>query len=124
MSELPEKIPLIILNSSESPFLFMTHHTRYMVYIPYFLSFEWEYLVIDTCKGEYLILEFDFINHFNPSIDWRKGLIVFNPDYKDSGSSFIPLSNVFSTTCAALVGDSRTPSIPTSVCILSMNSPQ
>ncbi|MBW0499356.1 hypothetical protein O181_039071 [Austropuccinia psidii MF-1] len=30
MSELPEKIPLIILDSSESPSLFVTHHTKYM----------------------------------------------------------------------------------------------
>ncbi|MBW0537753.1 hypothetical protein O181_077468 [Austropuccinia psidii MF-1] len=30
MSELPDKIPLIILDSSESPSLFVTHHTKYM----------------------------------------------------------------------------------------------
>ncbi|MBW0591135.1 hypothetical protein O181_130850 [Austropuccinia psidii MF-1] len=73
MSELPEKIPLIILDSSESPSLFVTHHTKYMVELPSFPSFEWDFLVIDTPKGEDLILGFDFLNHFNPYIDWWKG---------------------------------------------------
>ncbi|MBW0521535.1 hypothetical protein O181_061250 [Austropuccinia psidii MF-1] len=77
MSELPEKIPLIILDSSESPSLLVTHHTRYMVEVPSFPSFEWVFLVIDTPKGEERILGFDFLNHFNPSIDWRKGTPSF-----------------------------------------------
>ncbi|MBW0468879.1 hypothetical protein O181_008594 [Austropuccinia psidii MF-1] len=71
MSELPEKIPLIILDSSESPSLFVTHHTKYMFELPSFPSFEWDVLVIDTPKGEDHILGFDFLNNFNPSIDWR-----------------------------------------------------
>ncbi|MBW0530118.1 hypothetical protein O181_069833, partial [Austropuccinia psidii MF-1] len=76
MSELPEKIPLIILDSSESPALFVTQHTQYMVEPPSFPSFEWDFLVIDTPKGEELILGFDFLNHFNSSIEWRQGLII------------------------------------------------
>ncbi|MBW0554623.1 hypothetical protein O181_094338 [Austropuccinia psidii MF-1] len=83
MSELPEKIPLIILDSSEPPSLFVTHHTEYMVELPSFPSFEWDFLVIDTPKGEDLILGFDFVNNFNPSIDWKKGPITFNADQKD-----------------------------------------
>ncbi|MBW0497641.1 hypothetical protein O181_037356 [Austropuccinia psidii MF-1] len=83
MSELPEKIPLIILDSSELPSLYVTHHTNYMVELPYFPCFEWDFLVIDTPKGEGLILGFDFLNHFNSSIDWRQGLITFNADHKD-----------------------------------------
>ncbi|MBW0559953.1 hypothetical protein O181_099668 [Austropuccinia psidii MF-1] len=78
MSELQEKIPLIILAFSEFPSLFVTHHTKYMVELPSFPSFEWDFLVIDTPKEEDLILGFDFLNHFDPSIDWRKGLITFN----------------------------------------------
>ncbi|MBW0475505.1 hypothetical protein O181_015220 [Austropuccinia psidii MF-1] len=115
MSELPEKIPFTILDSSESPSLFVTHHTRYMVELPSFPRFEWDLLVIDTPKGEDLILEFDFLNHFNPSIELRQGLIIFhsdNKDYCDLSKSFI---NDFSSSvklCAALVGDSRTPSFP------------
>ncbi|MBW0482411.1 hypothetical protein O181_022126 [Austropuccinia psidii MF-1] len=54
-----------------------------MVELPSFPSFEWEFLVIDTPKGEDLILGFDFLNHFNHSIDWRKGLITFDADHKD-----------------------------------------
>ncbi|MBW0482590.1 hypothetical protein O181_022305 [Austropuccinia psidii MF-1] len=83
MSELPEKIPLILLESSASPSLFVTNHTKYMVELPSFPSFKWKILVIDIPKGEELIFGFDFLNHFNPSIDWRKGLITFNPDQKD-----------------------------------------
>ncbi|MBW0527321.1 hypothetical protein O181_067036 [Austropuccinia psidii MF-1] len=90
MSELPEKIPLII----------------------------------DTPKGEDLILGFDFLNHFDPSIDWRQGLITFNADEKEYSDSSNSFSNDFSSAklCAALVGDSRTPSFPSSVNIPSLNS--
>ncbi|MBW0519100.1 hypothetical protein O181_058815 [Austropuccinia psidii MF-1] len=97
-----------------------------MVELSSFPSFEWEFLVIDTPKGEDLILGFDFLNHFNPSIDWKQGLITFNSDekdYYDPSNSFI---NDFSSakSCAALVGDYRTPSIPSSVHIPSFNSHQ
>ncbi|MBW0486030.1 hypothetical protein O181_025745 [Austropuccinia psidii MF-1] len=83
MSELPENIALIIFDSSESPSLFAAHHIKYMVELPSLPSFEWDFLVIDNYKGEDLILGFDFLNHFNPSIDWRQGLITFNSDPKD-----------------------------------------
>ncbi|MBW0540873.1 hypothetical protein O181_080588 [Austropuccinia psidii MF-1] len=126
MSQLPEKIPLIIMDSSESPSLFVTHHIKYMVELPSFPSFELEFLVIDTPKGEYLILGFDFLNHFNPSIDWRQGLITFDADHKDYYDSSKYFSNDFSSakSFAALVGDSRTPSFPSSVHIPSLNSHQ
>ncbi|MBW0497448.1 hypothetical protein O181_037163 [Austropuccinia psidii MF-1] len=124
MSELPEKIPLIILDFSESPSLFVTHHTKYMVELPSFPSFEWDFLVNDTPKGEDLILGFDFLEHFNPSIDWKQGLITFNADQKDYYDPPNPFNNDFSSakSFAALVGDSRTPSIPSSVHIPSLNS--
>ncbi|MBW0478661.1 hypothetical protein O181_018376 [Austropuccinia psidii MF-1] len=107
MSELPEKIPLIILDSSESPSLFVTHHTKYMVQLPSFPSFEWDFLVIDTPKGEDLILGFNFLNHFNPSIDLRQGLITFNADQKDYSDPSTSFSNDFSSakSCAALVDE-------------------
>ncbi|MBW0536898.1 hypothetical protein O181_076613 [Austropuccinia psidii MF-1] len=126
MSELPEKIPLIILYPSESPSLFVTHHTRYMVELPSFPSFEWHFLVIDTSKGEDLILGLNFLNHFNPSIDWRQGLITFNADHKDYSDPSDSFGNDFPSvkSCAALVGDSRTPSFPSSIHIPSINSPQ
>ncbi|MBW0512467.1 hypothetical protein O181_052182 [Austropuccinia psidii MF-1] len=126
MSEIPENIPLIILDSSESPPLFVTHHTRYMVELPSFRSFECDFLVIDTPKGEDLILGFDFLNHFNPSIDWRKGLITFNSDHKDYYAPSKSFSNDFSSSksCEALVGNSRTPSFSSSVHIPPLHSHQ
>ncbi|MBW0553178.1 hypothetical protein O181_092893 [Austropuccinia psidii MF-1] len=126
MSEHPEKIPLIIFDSFESPSLFVTHHTKYLVELPSFPSFEWGFLVIDTPKGEDLILGFDFLNHFNPSIDWRQGLITFNSDHKDHYAPSKSFSNDFSSakSCAALAVDSRTPSIPFFVHIPSLNCHQ
>ncbi|MBW0465676.1 hypothetical protein O181_005391 [Austropuccinia psidii MF-1] len=126
MSNLPEKIPLIILDSSESPSLFVTHRTKYMVELPSFSSFEWDFLGIDTPNGEDLILGFDFLNHFNSSIYWRQWLITFNSDHKDYYDPPKPFSNGFSSakSCAALVGDSRTPSFPSSFHIPSLNSHQ
>ncbi|MBW0519458.1 hypothetical protein O181_059173 [Austropuccinia psidii MF-1] len=126
MSKLPGKIPPIILDSSESPSLFVTHHTKYMVELPSFPGFEWDFLVIDTPKGEDLILGFDFLNHLNPSIDWRQGLITFNADHKDYSDPSKFFCNDLSSakSCAAVVGDSRTPSFPSLVHIPSINSPQ
>ncbi|MBW0492660.1 hypothetical protein O181_032375 [Austropuccinia psidii MF-1] len=123
MSELPENIPLIILDSSESPSLFVTHHTKYMVELPSFPSFEWDFLVIDTPKGEGLILGFDFLNHFKPSIYWRQRPITLNADQKDYYDSSKSFSNDFSSakSYAVLVGDSRTPSFSSSVHIPSLN---
>ncbi|MBW0479084.1 hypothetical protein O181_018799 [Austropuccinia psidii MF-1] len=124
--ELQEKIPLIILDSSESPSLFVTHHSKYIVELPSFPRFEWDFLVFDTPKGEDLILGFDFLNHFNTSTDWRQGLITFNADQKDYSYPLNSFSNDLSSSksCAALVGDSRTPSFPSSVHISSLNSHQ
>ncbi|MBW0510302.1 hypothetical protein O181_050017 [Austropuccinia psidii MF-1] len=97
-----------------------------MVELPSFPSFEWDFLVIDTPKGEDLILGFAFLSHFNPSIDWRQGLITFNADHKDYSDPSNSFCNDFSSSksCAALVGDSRTPSFPYSVHIPSTNTPQ
>ncbi|MBW0466624.1 hypothetical protein O181_006339 [Austropuccinia psidii MF-1] len=126
MSKLPEKIPLIILDSSESPSLVVTHHTKYMVELPSFPSFEWDLLVIYTLKGGELIFGFDFLNYFNPSIDWKQGLITFNSDHKDYYDPSKSFSNELSSAklCAALIGDSITPSFTYSVHIPYLNSHQ
>ncbi|MBW0471296.1 hypothetical protein O181_011011 [Austropuccinia psidii MF-1] len=94
-----------------------------MVELPSFPSFEWDFIVIDTPKGEDLIFVFDFLNHFNTSIDWRQGLITFNSDHKDYCYPSKYLSNDFSSakSCAALIGASRTPSFTSSVHIPSLN---
>ncbi|MBW0575286.1 hypothetical protein O181_115001 [Austropuccinia psidii MF-1] len=125
MSELPEKIPLIIMDSSESPSLFVTHHTRYMVDLHSFPIFKWEFLVIYTPKGKDLTLGFEFLNNFNPSIGFMQGLITFNFDYKNSSDSLHPLSNEIATssTCASFIGNSRAPSFPSSVHITALNYP-
>ncbi|MBW0483261.1 hypothetical protein O181_022976 [Austropuccinia psidii MF-1] len=124
MSELPEKVPLVILDSSESPSLFVTHHSKYMVEVSSFPSLECDFLVIDTPKVEDLTFGFDFLNHLNPSIDWRQGLITFNFDHKDYYYPSNSFSNdsFSSKSCAALVGDFRTPSFPSSFHIPSLNS--
>ncbi|MBW0468716.1 hypothetical protein O181_008431 [Austropuccinia psidii MF-1] len=126
MSELPEKIPLIIFVSSESPSLFVTHHTKYMVELPCFPSFEWDFLVIDIPKGEDLILRFAFLNNVNKSIDWRKGVITCNYDHKDYYDPPKSFSNDFSSSksCADLVGDSGTPSFTSPVHIPSLDCNQ
>ncbi|MBW0462194.1 hypothetical protein O181_001909 [Austropuccinia psidii MF-1] len=75
-------------------------------------------------KGEYLILVFEFLNHFNPSIDLRQGMITFNSDHKDYYDPSQSFSNDFSyaKSCAALGGDSRTPSYLSSVHIPYLDS--
>ncbi|MBW0471604.1 hypothetical protein O181_011319 [Austropuccinia psidii MF-1] len=115
--ELQEKIPIIILESLESPSLFVTHNTKYMAELPSLPSFEWEFLFIDTPKGEDLILGFSFLNHINPFIDLRKGMITFNTYHKGYQHPSNYFRNDFPSrdTCAALVSDSRTPSFPASV---------
>ncbi|MBW0539084.1 hypothetical protein O181_078799 [Austropuccinia psidii MF-1] len=95
-----------------------------MVELPSFPSFELHFLVIDTPKGEDLILGFDFLDHFNPPIDWRQGLITFDADHKDYCDQSKSFSNDFSSakSCEALVCDSRKPALSSSVHIPSINS--
>ncbi|MBW0537540.1 hypothetical protein O181_077255 [Austropuccinia psidii MF-1] len=124
MSELSQNIPLIILDSSESPTLFVIHKTKYMVELPSFPSFQLDLLVIDTPKGENLKLVFDFLNNFNPSIELMQGPITFDADHKDYYDPFKSFSNDFSSvrSCASVVGDSRKPPFIPSVHIPSLNS--
>ncbi|MBW0485560.1 hypothetical protein O181_025275 [Austropuccinia psidii MF-1] len=97
-----------------------------MIELPSFPSFEWEFSVIVTPKGEALMLGFDFLNHFNPSTYWRHGLITFNADHKDYYDPFRSSSKEVSyfKSCAALVGDYRTPTFSSSVHIPFLNSHQ
>ncbi|MBW0495145.1 hypothetical protein O181_034860 [Austropuccinia psidii MF-1] len=122
MSELPEKIPLFILDSSESTSLFITHYTKWVVDLPSFPSFQWDFFIIDSPKGEDLILGYDFLYHFNPIIDWKNGLITYDSSHKDSSGIISSTSNDFSTAVnsVALVGELKTPSLPPSVHIPSI----
>ncbi|MBW0517106.1 hypothetical protein O181_056821 [Austropuccinia psidii MF-1] len=122
MSELPEKIPLLILDSNESPPLFITHYNKWVFDFPSFLSFEWDFFIIDSPKGEDLILGYDFLYHFNPIIDWKNELITYDSSHKDSSGIKSSASNALTTAVnsVSLVGELKTPSFPSSVHIPSI----
>ncbi|MBW0562312.1 hypothetical protein O181_102027 [Austropuccinia psidii MF-1] len=122
MSELPEKIPFFILASNESPSLFITQYTKWVVDFPSFPSFEWEFFIIDSPKGEDLILGYDLLYHFNPIIYWKNGLITYDSSHKDSSGIKSSASNALATSVniVALVGELKTPSLPSSVHIPSI----
>ncbi|MBW0510623.1 hypothetical protein O181_050338 [Austropuccinia psidii MF-1] len=94
MSELPEKIPL----PCSSP------------------------IIPNSPKGEDLILGYDFLYHFNPIIDWKNGLITYDSSHKDSSGIIPSTSNDLATAVnsVALVGELKTPSLPSSVHIPSI----
>ncbi|MBW0520217.1 hypothetical protein O181_059932 [Austropuccinia psidii MF-1] len=122
MSQLPEKIPLFIVDSNESTSLFITHYTEWVVDFPSFPRFEWDFFIIDSPKGEELILGYDFLYHFNPIVDWKNGLITCDSSHKDSSGIFFSTSNDFTTAVnsVALVCELKTPSLPPSVHIPSI----
>ncbi|MBW0539456.1 hypothetical protein O181_079171 [Austropuccinia psidii MF-1] len=122
MSALPKKIPLFILDSNESPSLFITLYTKWVAELPSFPSFYWDFFIIDSSKGEDLILGYDFLYHFNPIIDGKKGLIPYDSSHKDSSGIKSSASNSLATAVnsVALVGEIKTPSLPSSVHIPSI----
>ncbi|MBW0511664.1 hypothetical protein O181_051379, partial [Austropuccinia psidii MF-1] len=122
MSELPEKIPLFILDSDESTSLFITHYTKWIVDLPSFPSFEWDFFIMNLPKGEDLILGYDFLYHFIPIIDWKNGFIINDSSHKDSSGITSSTSNYFATAVnsVALVGELKTPFLPPSVHIPSI----
>ncbi|MBW0482478.1 hypothetical protein O181_022193 [Austropuccinia psidii MF-1] len=77
-------------------------------------AFEWDFFIIDSPKGEYLILGYDFLYHFNPIIDWKNGLITYDSSHKDSSGIKSSASNALATSVnsVALVGALKTPSLP------------
>ncbi|MBW0498885.1 hypothetical protein O181_038600 [Austropuccinia psidii MF-1] len=84
--------------------------------------FKWDFFIIDSPKGEELMLGYFFLYHFNPIIDWKNGLITYDSSQKDSSGSTSPTSNSFATAVnnIALVGELKTPSLPPSVHIPSI----
>ncbi|MBW0557122.1 hypothetical protein O181_096837 [Austropuccinia psidii MF-1] len=114
MSELPEKITLLILDSNESPALFITHYTKWVADLPSFPSFEWDFLIIDSHQAEDLILGYDFLDHFNPIIEWKNGLIAYYSSHKDFSGINSSASNALATAInsVALVAELKTPSLP------------
>ncbi|MBW0530895.1 hypothetical protein O181_070610 [Austropuccinia psidii MF-1] len=122
MSELPENIPLFILDSNESPALLSTHYTKWVVDLPSFPSFEWDFFIIDSPKVEDLILGYVFLYHFNPIIDCKNLFITYDSSHKDSSGIKASASNALATAVnsVALVGELKTPSFPSSVHIPSI----
>ncbi|MBW0557941.1 hypothetical protein O181_097656 [Austropuccinia psidii MF-1] len=122
MSELPEKIRLFILDSNESPALFITHYTKWVVDFTSFASFEWDFFIIDSPKGEDLILGYDFLYQINPIIDWKNGLITYDSSHKDCSGINSSTSNAIATAVnsVSLVGELKTPSLPSSAHIPSI----
>ncbi|MBW0460355.1 hypothetical protein O181_000070 [Austropuccinia psidii MF-1] len=117
ISELPENIPLFILDSNEATSLFITHYTKWVVDLPSFPIFGWDFFIIDSPKGEDLILHYYFLYHFNPIIYFKNGLITYDSSQKDY-SGIIPSTSDDPATAVnsvALVGDSKTPSLPFSI---------
>ncbi|MBW0480495.1 hypothetical protein O181_020210 [Austropuccinia psidii MF-1] len=117
MPELPENIPLFILDSNESPALFITHYTKCVVDLPSFTSFEWDIFIIDSPKGEDLILGYDLLYHFNNIIDWKILLITYDSSHKNSSGIKSSSSNSLATAVNSV---SLTTSLPSSVHIPSI----
>ncbi|MBW0581977.1 hypothetical protein O181_121692 [Austropuccinia psidii MF-1] len=110
------------MDSNELPALFITHYTKWVVDLPSFPSFEWDFFIIDSPKGEDLISGYDFLYHFNPIIDWKNALITYDSSHKDSSGINSSASNTLSTAVnsVSLVGELKTPSLPSSVHIPSI----
>ncbi|MBW0549839.1 hypothetical protein O181_089554 [Austropuccinia psidii MF-1] len=112
VSELPKKSPLVILESNDYPAVFITHHNKWIVDFPFFSSFKWDFFIIDSPKGEDLILGYDFLYHFNLIIDWKNGLITYESSGIKSSTSNASDTAVNSVT---VVVELKTPSLPPSV---------
>ncbi|MBW0540423.1 hypothetical protein O181_080138 [Austropuccinia psidii MF-1] len=79
-------------------------------------------IIPNSPKGEDLILAYDFLYLFNPIIDWKNRLITYHSSHKDSSGILPSVSNDFATAVnrVALVGERKTPSLPSSVHIPSI----
>ncbi|MBW0574821.1 hypothetical protein O181_114536 [Austropuccinia psidii MF-1] len=79
-------------------------------------------IIPNSPKGEDLILEYDFLYHLNPIINWKNGLITYDSSHKHSSGILPSASNDFVTifNSFALVGEIKTPSLPSSIHIPSI----
>ncbi|MBW0553240.1 hypothetical protein O181_092955 [Austropuccinia psidii MF-1] len=79
-------------------------------------------IIPNSPKGEDLILGYDFLYHFNLIIDWKNGFITYYSSSKDSSGIKSSASNSLATAVnsVSLVGELKTPSLPSSVHIPSI----
>ncbi|MBW0508890.1 hypothetical protein O181_048605 [Austropuccinia psidii MF-1] len=103
---------MFLLYSNESTSFLITNYTKWVVNFPFFPIFEWDFFIIDSPKGEDLRLGYDFLSHFELNIYWKNTLITY-----DSSGIISSTSNDFATSVktVALVGEIKTPSLPSSV---------
>ncbi|MBW0468085.1 hypothetical protein O181_007800 [Austropuccinia psidii MF-1] len=95
---------------------------QFSLYIADFRSFEWDFFIIDSPKGEDLILGYDFLYHFNQIIDCKHRLITYDSSQENTSGMTASASNDFATAVksVALVGELKIPSLPPSVHIPSI----
>ncbi|MBW0559437.1 hypothetical protein O181_099152 [Austropuccinia psidii MF-1] len=100
----------------------ITHYTKWVVDLPLFQRFEWDFFIIDSPKGEDQIWSYNFLYHFNSIIDWKNGLITYDSSNKDYSGINYSTSNSFATSVnsVSLVDELETPSLPSSVHIPSI----
>ncbi|MBW0485834.1 hypothetical protein O181_025549 [Austropuccinia psidii MF-1] len=115
-----------VLKYSLTITLFITQYTKCVAYLPSSPSFEWEIPLRDFPKGEDPILGYHFLYDFNPIIDCKNGLIPYDSSNKDSSGIKSSASNSLATAVnsVALVGEIKTPYLPSSVYIPSIKPSQ
>ena len=75
-SPLEKKIPLFTYHSSLQPMQWLLKKALWTFHITSFPFFDWECLVIDATGKDDAILAYDFLNHWNPDINYAEGLIT------------------------------------------------
>ncbi|MBW0525731.1 hypothetical protein O181_065446 [Austropuccinia psidii MF-1] len=100
--------------------LLITHHTKCIAALPSFPSFEWDLFIIDSPKGGDLIFGNNLLYHFSPVTHWKNGQIVHDPSKKDSNglTPYFGNASATSVNIFALVGELKTPPLPSSNHIL------
>ncbi|MBW0514552.1 hypothetical protein O181_054267 [Austropuccinia psidii MF-1] len=78
--------------------------------------------IIYSPQGEDLILGYDFLYYFNTIVDWKNGFITYDSIHRDSSGIISSTSNSFAPDVnrVSLVGEFKTPSLPSSVHITSI----
>ncbi|MBW0491571.1 hypothetical protein O181_031286 [Austropuccinia psidii MF-1] len=79
-------------------------------------------IIPNSAKVEDLILGYDLLYHFNPIFNWKNGLITYYASHKDSSGIKSSATNALATAVksVALVGELKTPFLPSSVHIPSI----